>query len=245
MSPTEPWADANSRVVPAHFRELVLRDATPHSIRAGQRLFAVGDASDACYWTSRGLFKGSLLSAGGTERIVQIFGPGDVIGIPTLIAQRPRVLTVEAVSDSEFLRIDGALFLQRLGRDEESRAAVLARVAGGLRQGEAMLEETSWSGEERVASALIRLCKRIAGDAARTSLVEVELGQSDLASFAGTARETVSRTIREWKRKGIIVRSSYGRYTVDCLRLVNEFNGDEKIGRILGTGSDAKLLPEH
>jgi CRP-like cAMP-binding protein len=240
---SEPWADANSRGVPAHFREFLLRDASAHTIRAGQRLFAMGDVSDACYWTSRGLFKGSLLSAGGTERIVQIFGPGDVIGVPALIARQPRVLTVEALSDSEYLRIDGAFFLQQLERDAESRAAVLARVASGLRRGETMLEETTWSGEERIASALIRLCKRIAGDAARTMPIEVELGQSDLASLAATARETVSRAIREWKRKGIILRSSYGRYTVDCLRLVNEFNGDGKIRRILGGGSDSKRPP--
>jgi CRP/FNR family transcriptional regulator len=51
-------------------------------------------------------------------------------------------------------------------------------------------------------------------------LIRHSITQSDLAAMAGVARESVSRTLREWQRQNILQGSSRTGYVVNMPSLV-------------------------
>ena len=57
--------------------------------------------------------------------------------------------------------------------------------------------------------------------------IQYKISQSDLAAMAAVARESVSRTLSDWKRKKIIDRPTDQQLTVSITRLEKD---------VLGTG---------
>jgi CRP-like cAMP-binding protein len=54
--------------------------ARPRGLKAGQVLFASGDAGDGCYLLDRGLLRVTVTSSRGEERTIAMLGPGAVVG---------------------------------------------------------------------------------------------------------------------------------------------------------------------
>src|SRR5258706_14274318 len=73
--------------------------ARPRDLRAGEVLFAAGDAGDGCYLLDRGLLKVTVTSSWGEERTIAILGPGAVVGELSMIDERPRAASVVALND--------------------------------------------------------------------------------------------------------------------------------------------------
>src|SRR6266481_8043774 len=74
--------------------------ARPRSLKAGEVLFAAGDAGDGCYLLDRGLLKVMVTSSFGEERIIAILGPGAVVGELSMIDERVSVPVADTLPDS-------------------------------------------------------------------------------------------------------------------------------------------------
>src|SRR5258707_4070991 len=68
-------------------------------LRAGDALFAAGDAGGGCYRLERGLLKVIITSLRGEERILAILGPGEIAGELSIIDRQPRSAAGIAVKD--------------------------------------------------------------------------------------------------------------------------------------------------
>ena len=79
----------------------------------------------------------------------------------------------------------------------------------------------------RVARALFELAKHVGQDsgAGRVTLSH-KVSQGDLAAMAGVARENVSRTLREWKRRELVTKSSAYYCINDMAALAKEIEFD-------------------
>ena len=72
----------------------------------------------------------------------------------------------------------------------------------------------------RVARALLQFARQLGEEAGPGRiLIRHRITQSDLAAMAGVARESVSRTFREWHRQKILEGSSRTGYVVHKARL--------------------------
>jgi CRP/FNR family transcriptional regulator len=75
----------------------------------------------------------------------------------------------------------------------------------------------------RVARALLHLAEHLGQkDGYGKISIEHKLYQDDLAAMAGVARENVSRTLGDWRRKNIITKKSAFGYMVDKAKLEHE-----------------------
>jgi Cyclic nucleotide-binding domain len=72
--------------------------AQPRHLKAGERLFAIGDVGDSCYRLDQGLLK-VVASPRGEERIIAILGPGAIVGELAMIDGLPRSASVVALHD--------------------------------------------------------------------------------------------------------------------------------------------------
>src|ERR1700745_2229408 len=68
-------------------------------LKAGERLFAIGDPGEGCFLLEQGLLKATVASPLGEERIIALLGPGAIVGELSMIDGLPRSASVVAMRD--------------------------------------------------------------------------------------------------------------------------------------------------
>jgi CRP/FNR family cyclic AMP-dependent transcriptional regulator len=190
-------------------------------LREGETLFERGDAGDGCYWLRRGVLAVCVASATGEQRILAILGPGAIVGELAMIDGLPRSASVQAVRDCELTFVSRAAFTEMLRRHPELYVDIVTTLAARLRQtDEDMVASSFLTVRARVARALLQFALQLGEEAGPGRLlIRHSITHSDLAAMAGVARESVSRTFREWHRQKIVEGSSRTGYVVHKARL--------------------------
>jgi CRP/FNR family transcriptional regulator, cyclic AMP receptor protein len=185
-------------------------------LRKGKTLFERGDAGDGCYWLQRGVLAVCVASATGEQRTLAILGPGAIVGELAMIDGLPRSASVQAIRDCELSFISRAAFTDMLRQHPELYADIVTTLAARLRQSDEDLAASSLLPvRARVARALLQFARQLGEEAGPGRiLIRHRITQSDLAAMAGVARESVSRTLRQWHRQKIVERLSRTGYVV-------------------------------
>jgi len=207
--------------LPMEFVSALLARTCPVWLARGKVLFHKGDLGDGCYWLQAGTVKVTVSSGQGLDRILSILGPGAIIGELSVIDGLPRSATAEALTDCRLLLVSRSLFLECLRQEEGIYVKLTAALAGRLRQADDEVATASvLTVKARLARALLQLAKHL-GEVNGSEFVTIHhtLRQNDLAAMAGTARESASRIIANWKRKQIVKELSPYHYAVNVLRL--------------------------
>jgi len=207
--------------LPPEFSSKLLVGEKTLTLGTGQTLFERGAAGDGCYWLRRGVLSVCVVSPDGDERILAILGPGAIVGELAMIDGLPRSATIQALRDCELTFVSRTAFTELLNRHRELYVDIVRTLASRLRQSDEELAATSFlSARARVARALLQFARHL-GEEARPDriLIRHSVTQNDLAAMAGIARESVSRTLREWQRQKIVEGSARRGYIVDKTRL--------------------------
>jgi CRP/FNR family transcriptional regulator, cyclic AMP receptor protein len=177
--------------------------------KAGEVLFAAGDAGDGCYLLDRGLLKVTLTSSRGEERTIAILGPGAVVGELSMIDGRPRSASVVALNDCLLRFTSREAFAKGMATHPEAYQALVAILAFRLRQADDGLAATTFlSVKGRVARALVELAEYVGTPSSAGQIVlQEKISLADIAAMAGVARENVSRVMSEWRRRNLITGS--------------------------------------
>jgi CRP-like cAMP-binding protein len=182
--------------------------AQPVTLAADETLFLAGDAGDGCYRVDDGLLKASIISPGGGERILAIFGPGAVIGELSMIDGAPRSASVTAIRAAKLQLVSRAAFESFGEKEPAIYRHLVTLLARRLRETNGALAATSFlSVKGRVARALLSLSEAFGHDVGGGRiLVRQKVTQSDLAAMAGIARENASRVLQDWIKHKVVSR---------------------------------------
>ena len=214
--------------LPAQLASRLFAAATPRTLLAGQKLFDAGDPGDGCYRLERGLLKVIVNSPRGEERIISVLGPTAIVGEVSMIDGLPRSATVIALHDSALQFLSRESFSQCMESHPEICTYLMITLAKRLREADETVAATTFlTVKGRVARALFELAKHVGQDsgAGRVTLGH-KVSQGDLAAMAGVARENVSRTLREWKRRELVTKSSAYYCVNDMAALAKEIQFD-------------------
>jgi CRP-like cAMP-binding protein len=176
-----------------------------HNYRRGQIIFYEGNPSLAVYCVYDGRVK--LLKSGrkGNEEAIRLLGPGEILGYRALVADEPYAATAQAVEPSTVCAIpkDGFLKLLREHRDVAFR--LMSKLARELRiSEEQMINRTQDSVAQRTAAFLLNIFSRGLSDFQDGSTMTIPLTRIEIAQIIGTSPETLSRTLKDLRKKGII-----------------------------------------
>jgi CRP/FNR family transcriptional regulator, cyclic AMP receptor protein len=196
--------------LPIQFSDSLLANAKPQSLVEREVLFEAGDAADGCYRLEQGLLKVSIASPQGDERILTILGPGAIVGELAIIDGLPRSATVVAIRDCKLSFISRKAFVSGLREHPEIYSDLVSTLASRLREADKAMAAASFlTVKARVARALLELAEHLGREAESGRVVILhKIRQSDIAAMAGVARENVSRSLTELKRRGLIGQSS-------------------------------------
>ena len=210
--------------LPIQFSENLLANAKSRSLTEREVLFEAGDVADGCYRLEQGLLKVSIASPQGDERILTILGPGSIVGELAIIDGLPRSATVVAIRDCKLSFISRESFVRCVREYPEIYRDLVSTLASRLREADdAMAAASFLTVKARVSRALLELAEHLGREAEPGRIVILhKIRQSDIAAMAGVARENVSRTLAELKRRGLIGQSSSYYFINDKRKLLRE-----------------------
>ncbi len=188
----------------------------------GDRIFREGDPSDAVYTLVTGRVKVFMLTPGGRDVILEIFGPGDFLGTVAVYEDRPFPASAVCLHPTTCLVIPKSKFFSLL----ESRPSLVRGLLSALTRRVAELagriaERTGGKVETRLARLFLRLVEDLGQHQVRGTLVPLALTRSDLAALTGTTVETSIRIMSRWGKEGIVLTVSGGFLMVDRAALEN------------------------
>lgn len=168
---------------------------------AGSILFRKGDPCAGFHVIVYGQVKLAFGASDGSEKVVEILGPGQSFGEAVMFLDKPYVVFAETLADSLLLHVGKAAIFQELEHSQNFARRMLGGLAQRLHLIVGDLEGYSLkSGTQRVIGYLLR--DVAAGG--RTAEVTLPATKSVIASRLSITREHFSRILHELSDAGLI-----------------------------------------
>lgn len=169
----------------------------------GQTIFFQGDPEEQEILLTSGTVKVTHMGEDGTEVILRLSGPGDLIGATGLGSTRLHRSTAKALGSSRALVWSATFFEALLERFPILRHNVARILGEHFRELEERFFEISTENvTNRVGHEIARLVNRV-GERVNGA-VKISLSRKELAQLTGTTLFTVSRALSQWKEQGIV-----------------------------------------
>jgi CRP/FNR family transcriptional regulator, cyclic AMP receptor protein len=161
------------------------------------------DEGQTLYIIRSGRVKISRINGAGEEVILAILGASDFFGELAIIDEGPRSATVTSLDEVELLTINRKDFFELIHDYPSISIALLRMMANRFRKTDAQLVSVSTlDARGRVISTLISLCRDLRQEEGEDIFLSRLPLQRDLASMAGTSRETMSRILARLENEG-------------------------------------------
>ncbi len=165
------------------------------------------EAGSALFIIISGKVKISRISEEDNDKevILALLNPSDFFGEMSLLDGLERSATATAMDDSKIFIIQRNDFLQLLNDNPDVSIALLQELTQRLRAAGMKIKALSLKDAEgKVATVLLQLADDVGK--IKQGVVEIEKlpFQHELANMAGTSRETISRTLHAFAKKGLI-----------------------------------------
>jgi len=187
-------------------------------VPAGSILFRKGDSCAGFYVVVYGQVKLAFGASDGSEKVVEILGPGQSFGEAVMFLDKPYAVFAETLTDSLLVHVGRAVILQELERSPDFARRMLGGLAHRLHRIVGDLEGYSLkSGTQRVIGYLLR--DVAGGQTGCTAEVTLPATKSVIASRLSITREHFSRILHELSDAGLIKVSGRSIRFLDLERL--------------------------
>ncbi len=171
----------------------------------GEALFTRGDRCEGFHVILYGQVKLFVTSPAGSEKVIEIMGPGISFGEAILFMDMPYVVSAQALKDSLLLHVSKNMVFEEIERDPRFARRLLAGMSRKLHQLIRDVEAYSLrSGLERVIGYLLR-DDALADGTARSTAVTLPANKMIVASRLNLTPEYFSRILHELADAGLIV----------------------------------------
>ena len=191
-------------------------------VERGKVIFRTGDPCHEFHVNVLGQVKLFVISPTGTEKVVELVGPGDSFAEAVMFMGVPYVLSAQTLTDSLILSIEKDVVLREIGASPEFALRMLAglsrRLHGLIKDVEAYALH---SGVQRVIGYLLgdRLTESDAASEAIT--VSLPVSKAAIASRLSLTPEYFSRVLNELETAGLIHVDKRDIHISDTARLAN------------------------
>ncbi len=160
-------------------------------------VFREGELPRWLYFVEKGKVKIYKTSEDGREYIVKVAQTGDFLGFLALFKEDVYHESAAALEDSTIKLVPRQDFAALVFGNRDVNARFIKMLASHIAEREQQLIELAYNSvRKRVATALTHLCDQ--------SGPVIHLLREDLAALAGTAKETLIRTLTDFKNEGMV-----------------------------------------
>lgn len=170
-------------------------------LKAGSYLYFEGDSVDWLYQVKTGVLRLTRMLEDGRRQVIAFGYPGDIVGFPS---DGLHHTDCEILVDSHLQPYRRSMLESGDGDPDLHRELLQA----ALREISAMQDHFMMLGRksavEKVASFLCVLTDRVGQEVEGHVQVTLPMGRGDIADFLGLTTETVSRTLTQLRKTGVI-----------------------------------------
>lgn len=179
--------------------------ARPVQVKAGHVIFGEDDHADCVYLVETGHVKTYHTTRLGKIFMISIRKPGDVFGIAAVLLGEKRCVFAESIENCHLWRMDGTVFVDMLHKCPRLAVQIATVYGKYLRDSDRAIGNLmSLDVNCRVAWLLIKLASTVATPQGDKLRINVRLTHQDMANMIGTCRQTVTTTLGQFKKDGMI-----------------------------------------
>ena len=188
-----------------------------------ETIYTRGHHPQKLFFIKEGKVKTYISNEHGKDLTIGLYSGGDFLGYTALLEGSNYKETAEAIDDCVIAEIPVESFEKLLHYNPDATKKIIRLLAKNITDKEQQLLDIAYNSlRKRVATALITLLNkyRKPGDAT----FSIQLSREDLANIAGTATESLIRTLSDFKNEKLVEVSGSRISILDEKKLANMFN---------------------
>lgn len=171
----------------------------------GQMLFYEGNPCAGVFCVKSGLAKVYKEAPHDRSYILYLAGPGDVLGLESVVSGTVHTATAEMLEDGAVCQIDPHDLAELIGAEPGLQRTVLRLLSRQLIEAnEERTELAAGEVRERLALTLLALAERYGAVQSDGIRLKLNLSREDLAELIGATTETTIRHLSELRTKDIV-----------------------------------------
>ena len=175
---------------------------TPVVFPPGRLIYLQGSAPTRFYYLKSGRVKIFLNSEDGSEKILTVYGAGNLFGEASFFDEMPRMSSAITVTRCEVVVIDRQTLADEMARDPEMVMTLLKGLSRTVRMLSGHVDTMAFlRADQRIARYLLSLPVEEGS--------QVRCTQEELAAAVSVSRVTASRVLGRFVQAGIL-RTGYG-----------------------------------
>ncbi|MGI4737282.1 MAG: Crp/Fnr family transcriptional regulator [Janthinobacterium lividum] len=199
--------------------EFLAASKSSQRYQKGQIIYQEGAQALGLYCVHQGKIKVFKTGSDYKEQIVRLVRHGDVMGVRALVTGSRYSNSAVALEDCVVCVVPRPDFLRLVQSNPQFSTSLMQLLASALGEAEERMLQLAYKPvRERLAGALL-LLQRTFGEEPNPAQFSISLSREDVASLVGTAKETVSRLLSEFKDAGIVMTKGSQITILDLARL--------------------------
>ena len=175
-----------------------------NNYRKKQVIYLTGNHPQKLFFVKKGKVKTFVTSDDGKDLTIGLYSEGDFFGYTALLEQATYKETAETLDESVIVEIPMEEFKELLMVNPEVTGKFIRMLAKNITEKEQQLLNVAYNSlRKRVANALITL-KNKYQEGNSDQPFTIQLSREDLANIAGTATESLIRTLSDFKSEHLI-----------------------------------------
>ena len=178
-------------------------DRNVNKFKKKQLIYSEGNHPNRLYYVLKGKVRTFRANEDGKELVTELFTAGDFLGHIAMLEGSVYKDTAEAMEDSEIAVIPREDFDDLLNRNPEVAKKFIQLLAKNVSAKESQLLGLAYNSlRKKVAEALMALQKKYQEDDKQAFVIDIS--REGLASIAGTATESLIRTLSDFRSEKMI-----------------------------------------
>ena len=171
----------------------------------GALIFVEGQMPRGVYLLCQGRAKLMATNSDGKTFIMKIAQPGEILGLHSAVSGKAYEVTVETLQPSQLAYISREDFLRFLKQHPDACLNAAQQLSNDCQAAYDVIRSIGLS--HSVSEKLARLLLQLTADGRNidgTIRVKLALTHEEMAQLIGTSRETVTRTLSEFKKQRVL-----------------------------------------
>ncbi|KGE15682.1 response regulator [Sphingobacterium deserti] len=186
-------------------RDLV-KDARVKVFKKKQSIYEAGDSPVFVYYLLKGKVRSFLFYQDGRELSTDIHIPDTFFGYETVLLNEKYSDNASTLEDSEIALIPRERFFELLYNKPSIASKFIKLLSGNIREKEEQMLGFAYDTvRKRVANALVNVAEKTKSANSEDEVL-IRISRDDLAALAGTANETISRMLADFKDERLITK---------------------------------------
>jgi CRP/FNR family transcriptional regulator, cyclic AMP receptor protein len=182
--------------------EELARERTVNKYKKKQVVYSEGNNALRLFFIESGKVKTYKTNDDGKELVVGLYNEGDFFGYTALLERSTYKETAETIEDCEIAVIPKEEFEQLINSNREVMQKFIQLLAKNVTEKEKQLLGIAYNSlRKKVAEALVKLYSKYKKD---DKEFLIDLTRENLATIAGTAKESLIRTLSDFKDEKLI-----------------------------------------